>query len=72
MTLVLLTVIASTPLRVVTMASPLPHIITDTPMGIEGVARVTVVVEMPLHQNHDAWPATERRLVDRCVLVGSH
>ena len=31
------------------MAGPLPRIIVGTPVGVEGVARVTVEAEMLMH-----------------------
>ena len=39
------------------MAGPLPRIAMGTPVGIEGVARVTVVAETLMDRNRDAWPA---------------
>jgi len=64
MTLVLLVVVAPTMARVVAMASRLPSITMGRPAGFEGVARITVVAERLLNQNHDAWPATMLCLMD--------
>ena len=47
--LVLAAVVASAMMRVVVAASLLPLIAMGTPMGIEGVARVTVVTETLMH-----------------------
>ena len=64
MTPIILTVVVSTAVRVVTMASPLLRITAGMSAGVEGVARVTVATEMLLHQNRDVWPAIMWRLVD--------
>ena len=47
--MVLATVVASTMMRVVAVASLLPCIFVGTPTGIEGVARITVAAEMLMH-----------------------
>ena len=57
-------VIASSTIRVVTVASPLPCIAAGMPVGFKGVTRVSVAVEALMHQNRDAWPITLRCLVD--------
>ena len=62
--MVLATVIASSMSRVVTTAGPLPCIIVGTPMGVEGVMRVTVVAEMLMHRDHGVRLAALPRLVD--------
>ena len=64
MTPVLLVVVVPTMVRVVARASPLPCIAKGTSAGFEGVVRITVAAKMLLNQNHDAWPATVRCLVD--------
>ena len=60
MTLVFIMVIASALLMVVTVAGPLPRIA----VGIDGVARVTVVAEMFMHRDRGARPAASLCLVD--------
>ena len=61
---VLATVIAFATTRVVATASLLPLIAVGTPVGIRGVARVTVEAETLMHWGRDAWPAASLRLVD--------
>ena len=51
-------------MRVVATAGPLPRIAAGTPVGIEGVARITVAAETLVHQDRSAWPAASLRLVD--------
>ena len=46
------------------MASPLPCIIVGTPVGIEGVARITVETEMLMHWDRGARPVALLCLVD--------
>ena len=52
--MVLTAVIVSTTMRVVATASPLPRITMGTPMGIEGVALVTVAADTLMHRDHGA------------------
>ena len=46
---VLPSIIASTTMRVVAVASSLPWITVGTPTGIEGVTRITVEAEMLMY-----------------------
>ena len=46
------------------MAGPLPRVATGTPAGIEGVARILVVIKTLVHQDRGAWPTTLMCLVD--------
>ena len=50
---VLATIIASTIMRVVAMASLLPRIAAGTPVSVEAVARVTVEAETFMHRDCD-------------------
>ena len=68
--MVLAAVVASTMMRVVAVASPLPCITTGTPTGIEGVVCVAVETEMLMYQNHSARPTVLLGLMDRYILVG--
>ena len=61
---VLAAVVVSTMTWVVTVASPLPHVATGRPTGIEGVACVMVEGETLMHQNHGTRPTTLSCLVD--------
>ena len=47
--LILAAVVASAMMWVVAMVCPLPRIAMGTPVGVEGVARVTVEAEMLMH-----------------------
>ena len=51
-------------MRVVAVASLLPRIAAGTPVGVEGVARVTVEGETFMHWDRHTWPAALLRLVD--------
>ena len=62
--MVLATVVSSTMMRVVAVASPLPCIVACTSTSIEGVARFTMAAEMLMHQDCGAWPVTLWGLVD--------
>ena len=62
--LVLVVVVASTTMRVVAATSILPLIAMGTPMGIQGVTRITVEAKTLMHRGHDTWPTTLLRLVD--------
>ena len=61
---VLAVVVASAMTWVVAMASPLPRIAMGMPAGVEGVTRVTVKAETPMHQDRSTQPATLLHLVD--------
>ena len=61
---VLAAVVASTTTRVVAVASLLPLIAMGTPMGIQGVTRVTVEAGAIMHRGRGVWPAALLRLVD--------
>jgi len=67
--LVLTAVIASAIAWLVAVASPLLCITTGMPVGVEGVAGVTVEAETLMHQNHGAHPAALLGLMDQYVLV---
>ena len=62
--MVLAAIVASAMMRVVAVASLLPHIVVGTPMGIYGVVRVTVEAETLMHWDRGAWPIALLRLVD--------
>ena len=48
----------------VAVASLLPRITVGTPVGIEGVARVTAEAETLMQRDCGAWPAALLCLVD--------
>ena len=54
----LTTIVASTMMRVIAMASSLSRIIAGTSTGIEGVACITVMAETLMHRDRGALPAT--------------
>ena len=62
--LVLVAVVASTTIKVIATASLLYLIAVGTPMGIEGVARITVEAETFMHQDRGVRPAALLHLVD--------
>ena len=55
---VIAAVIGSTTMRVVAVASPLPHIAMGTLAGIEGVTHVTVAAETLMYRDRGAQPTT--------------
>ena len=62
--LILATIIVSATMGVEAMARSLPRIGTGTPMGIEGVAHVTVTAKTLMHRDHGVRPAALRHWVD--------
>ena len=61
---VLAVVVASATMRVVAASNLHPRISVGTPMGVEGVARITVEAEMFMHQDCGARRTALLLLVD--------
>ena len=62
--MVLATIVASTTLRVVAMASSLSWVIVGTPACFEGVTCIMVAPKMLMHQDHGALLVALWHLVD--------